>query len=262
LSHSLPIGSWPVLSQGRQGGTMPASYDLSGRVAVVTGGSKGIGLAIAHRLRTCGAKPWIWDVAPSTVDGVPSLVVDITDGNQIDTGLSTMLKHAPGIDILVNNAVYLGDPVTVEKLTENEWQRVLDVNLTGVFKTTRRVLPHMRQSSFGRIVNMASVAGKEGFPNLAAYSCASAGIIAFTKSLGKELADTPIRVNSVAPAAVDTDMIRQFSPAAIEGMVARTALKRLGTPEEVAELVVWLCSDSCTFSTGAVFDLSGGRATY
>ena len=136
------------------------------------------------------------------------------------------------------------------------------MNLTGVFEVTRKVLPHIRKAAAGRIVNMASVAGKEGFPNLAAYSAASAGVIAFTKSLGKELADTDIRVNAVAPAACDTDMIRQFSPDAIAGMVSRTALRRLGTPEEVAELVLWLCSDSCTFNTGAVFDLSGGRATY
>jgi 3-oxoacyl-[acyl-carrier protein] reductase len=120
----------------------------------------------------------------------------------------------------------------------------------------------MRRSGWGRIVNLASVAGKEGFPNLSAYSAASAAVIAFTKSLGKELADTQIRANCVAPAAVDTDMIRQFSPAAIEAMVSRTALKRLATVEEVAELVIWLCSDACTFNTGAVFDLSGGRATY
>lgn len=241
---------------------MSASYDLSGKVAVVTGGSKGIGEAIARRLKASGAKPWIWDIAPSAVIGVPSLRVDVTDGHAIDAALSEVLKHASAIDILVNNAGYLGDPVAVEKLSESDWQRVIDVNLNGVFKTTRRVLPYMRRSSAGRIVNMASVAGKEGFPNLAAYSCASAGIIAFTKSLGKELAETPIRVNSIAPAAVDTDMIRQFSPAAIEAMVSRTALKRLGTTEEVAELVMWLCSDACSFSTGAVFDLSGGRATY
>jgi 3-oxoacyl-[acyl-carrier protein] reductase len=120
----------------------------------------------------------------------------------------------------------------------------------------------MRRAGFGRIVNMASVAGKEGFPNLSAYSAASAGVIAFTKSLGKELADTQIRVNAVAPASADTDMIRQFSAAAIEAMVSRTALKRLVTAEEVAALVLWLCSDACTFNTGAVFDLSGGRATY
>jgi len=241
---------------------MPATYDLSGKVAVVTGGAKGIGLAIARRLKSCGATPWIWDIAPATEDACASLEVDITDVAQIDAALGSMARHGPAIDILVNNAGYLGDPVAVEQLSEDAWQRVVDVNLSGAFKVTRRVLPYLRKAAAGRIVNMASVAGKEGFPNLAAYSCASAGLIAFTKSLGKELAETPIRVNCVAPAAVDTDMIRQFSPAAIEAMVARTALKRLGTAEEVAELVVWLGSDACTFSTGAVFDLSGGRATY
>ena len=143
-----------------------------------------------------------------------------------------------------------------------DWRRVLDVNLTSVFEVSRRIVPLMKRSGWGRIVTMASVAAKEGFGNLSAYSSASAGVVAFTKALGKELANTPIRVNVVAPAAVDTDLIRQFSPDAINAMIERTPLNRLGTVEEVARLVMWLCSDDCSFSTGAVFDLSGGRATY
>jgi 3-oxoacyl-[acyl-carrier protein] reductase len=139
---------------------------------------------------------------------------------------------------------------------------VLEVNLTGVFEVLRQVVPVMRSAGRGRIVTLGSVAGKEGFPNLAAYSAASAGVIALTKALGKELADTAIRVNCVAPAATDTGMMRQFPPAAVEGMIARSPLRRLARAEEAAELVTWLCSDACSFSTGAVFDLSGGRATY
>jgi len=241
---------------------MPIVYDLSGKTAVVTGGSKGIGRAIADRLKASGVRVWIWDIAPSQLDGTHYISVDVTSSQQIDAALSQMLRQVPAIDILVNNAGYLGDPRPVSEVSPEDWQRVFDVNLKGVFETSRKLVPHMKRSGWGRIVNLASVAGKEGFPNLSAYSSASAGVIAFTKSLGKELADTQIRVNSVAPAAIDTDMIRQFSPAAIEGMVAKTALRRLGTAEEVAELVIWLCSDSCSFSTGAVFDLSGGRATY
>src|SRR5262249_55430904 len=241
---------------------MPVSYDLSARTAIVTGGAKGIGRAIAQRLAVSGARVWVWDISPSILDGAECLKVDITDSEQIDRALAQTIGHESSIDILINNAGYLGESAAVERLRPEDWRRVFDVNLTGVFEVTRKVLPQMRKAPAGRIVNMASVAGKEGFPNLSAYSAASAGVIAFTKSLGKELADTAIRVNAVAPAACDTDMIRQFSPEAIAVMVSRTALRRLGTAEEVAELVLWLCSDSCTFNTGAVFDLSGGRATY
>jgi 3-oxoacyl-[acyl-carrier protein] reductase len=241
---------------------MPVSYNLTGKTAIVTGGSKGIGRAIAARLKTAGANVWVWDIAPSQLDGTHHIAVDVTNSQQIDAALSQMLGAGSSIHILVNNAGYLGDPLPVEQVSPENWQRVFDVNLKSVFLMSRKVIPHMKRTGWGRIVNLASVAGKEGFPNLSAYSSASAGVIAFTKSLGKELGDTQILANSVAPAAIDTDMIRQFSPVAIEGMVAKTALRRLGTVEEVAELVIWLCSDSCSFSTGAVFDLSGGRATY
>jgi NAD(P)-dependent dehydrogenase (short-subunit alcohol dehydrogenase family) len=241
---------------------MSVSYDFSNKTAIVTGGSKGIGRAIAERLKMTGAQVLVWDISPVQLDGIQYLSVDVTKSDQIDKAISEIHRQKLSIDILVNNAGYLGAPVAVEQVQPDDWRRVFDVNLTGAFEVSRKVVPHMRRTGWGRIVNMASVAGKEGFPNLSAYSAASAGVIAFTKSLGKELADTQIRVNAVAPAAIDTDMIRQFSPAAIDAMVSRTALKRLGTVEEVAESVVWLCSDACSFSTGAVFDLSGGRATY
>ena len=237
---------------------MPVSYDFSGKTAVVTGGSKGIGRAICDQLKLSGAQVWNWDVTAAQHDGVKFEKIDVTDGKQIDAAISKV-GH---VDILVNNAGLLGPPVSVEKLGSEDWRRVLDVNLTSVFEVSRRVIPLMKRSGWGRIVNMASVAAKEGFTNLSAYSSASAGVVAFTKALGKELANTAIRVNVVAPAAIDTDLIRQFSPEAINAMIARTPLNRLGTVEEVARLVTWLCSDDCSFSTGAVFDLSGGRATY
>jgi 3-oxoacyl-[acyl-carrier protein] reductase len=241
---------------------MSVSYDFTGKTAIVTGGSKGIGRAIVEQLKASGAHVWNWDIAPLQREGVQTLNVDVTDATQIDAAISQATAGSSPIDILVNNAGLLGAPVSVEQLETQDWRRVIDVNLTSVFEISRRVVPHMRRAGWGRIVNMASVAAKEGFSNLSAYSSASAGVVAFTKALGKELANTAIRVNVVAPAAIDTDLIRQFSPQAIDAMVARTPLGRLGTVEEVARLVTWLCSEDCSFSTGAVFDLSGGRATY
>jgi 3-oxoacyl-[acyl-carrier protein] reductase len=233
-------------------------YDFAGCHAVVTGGSRGIGRAVCAALAASGARVVNWDLDEAPADGVRFVRVDVTVGTDIDAALADM----DGVDILVNNAGLLGPPVAVERLDSESWLRVLGVNLTGVFEVSRRVVPLMKRAGRGRIVNMASVAAKEGFANLSAYSAASAGVIAFTKALGKELADTAIRVNAVAPAAIDTDLIRGFTPQAIEAMVARTPLRRLGTAEEAARMIVWLCSDDCSFSTGAVFDLSGGRATY
>ena len=244
-------------------GLMPVSYNLSGRTAVVTGGSKGIGRAIAERLTGSGAQTWVWDIAPpQDLDGVGFAPVDVTNADQISRAIGSMLAETSRIDILVNNAGFTGGSASVEEFDPVQWRRVIDVNLTGVFEVSRQVVPVMRRSGWGRIVNIASLAGKEGTPNLSAYSAAKAGVIAFTKSLAKELADTSIRVNSVAPAAIKTDILEQMAPEMVETMIAKSPMKRLGTVNEVADLVLWLCSEACSFNTGAVFDLSGGRATY
>ena len=238
---------------------MPVAYDLSGRTAVVTGGSKGIGRAIVQRLSEAGAQVWNWDLSPVALDGVAGCKVDVTNAADIERAVA---ESTARIDILVNNAGFTGGSLTVEELDPADWRRILDVNLTGVYEVSRQVVPVMRRGGWGRIVNIASLAGKEGSPRLSAYSAAKAGVIAFTKALGKELADTNILVNCVAPAAIETDILQQMAPEYVEAMVAKSPMKRLGTVGEVAELVTWLCSDACSFSTGAVFDLSGGRATY
>jgi 2-dehydro-3-deoxy-L-rhamnonate dehydrogenase (NAD+) len=240
---------------------MGVSYDFRGRTAVVTGGSKGIGRTIAERLSASGARVWVWDTSPADLGGVTHQQVDVTREDEITRGLDQVLDQTPRIDILVNNAGRAGGSVPVERSDPSEWRRLVEVNLFSVFEVSRQVVPHMRRTGWGRIVNLASLAGKEGTPMLSAYSSAKAGVIAFTKCLGKELADTDIRVNCVAPAAIDTDILKQLAPEAVEAMIAKSPLKRLGTVDEVAEMVLWLCSESCSFSTGAVFDLSGGRAT-
>ena len=240
---------------------MTVRYDFTGKTAVVTGGAKGIGRDIADRLRDTGARVWTWDVAPPP-DDPRARRVDVTSADQIAAALADVLADSGQIDILVNNAGFTGGSVRAEDLAPTEWRRILDVNLTSVFEVSRQIVPHMRRRDAGRIVNIASLAGKEGTPMLAAYSAAKAGVIAFTKSLSKELATTGIRVNSVAPAAVETDILKQMSAETVATMIAKSPQGRLGTVAEVSEIVLWLCSDACTFNSGAVFDLSGGRATY
>jgi len=240
---------------------MGVTFDLSGTSAVVTGGGKGIGKAIAQHLMGAGARVWVWDLVPGPSESTGSITVDITRPDQIATALARTLTQASGIDVLVNDAGYLGYG-RFEQLERNAWHYILDVNLIGTMEVTRQLLPHLRRSSRGRIVNLGSLAGKEGLPNMAAYSAASAGVIAFTKALAKELADTAVRVNCIAPGPIATDLITGLGPEVVAGMVAASPLKRLGTVDEVAALVLWLCSDACSFNTGAVFDMSGGRATY
>jgi len=241
---------------------MPVTYDLNGKTAVVTGGAKGIGKSIAERLSGSGAQVHVWDLKPVELNSVSSTKVDITDRNEIAAALKTLIGQGSRIDILVNNAGYLGTLKTFEEHDPVDWQRIIQVNLIGMMQVTQQVLPHMRRWGGGCIVNMGSLAGKEGLAKLAGYSAASAGVVSFTKALGREIADTNIRVNCVAPGPIDTDMIRDLGPDAVKSMINDSPMKRLGMAEEVAHMVAWLCSDASRFNTGAVFDMSGGRARY
>src|SRR5262249_12692620 len=241
---------------------MAVTYELPGRTAVVAGGAGGVGRAVAHRLPGSGARVWVWDLVPLELPGMTALTVDVTRPDQIDAALSQVLARDGRVDILVNTVGHLGGHVPFWELDADEARRVVELNLLSVMDVTRQLLPHMRRGGWGRVVLLGSLAGKEGLPNLAVYSAASAGVIAFTKALGKELAETPIRVNCVTPGPLDTEMIRRLGPAVVDQMVGKSPMHRLGSAEEIAELVAWLCSDACSFSTGAVFDASGGRAGY
>lgn len=232
------------------------------RIAVVTGGAKGIGAAVAERLEVEGLTPVVWDIVPPTAPGRRHIACDVSDERSVADALaSTEREHGP-IAVLVNNAGLTGPSTMVAETPLAQWQKVQAINLTGTFLCSRAVAAAMLPRGHGRIVNIASLAGKEGTPTLAAYSAAKAGVIAFTKAHGKELAGTGILVNAVAPAAIETDLLQQMSEETVTTMIAKSPLKRLGTVSELAELVAWLASERCSFSTGAVFDLSGGRATY
>lgn len=241
---------------------MTVTYDFGGKTAIVTGGSRGIGKAIAVQLMQSGADVWIWDADPLPVDGAHCQTVDVTKAHQIKDALAAIIADDRRIDIVINNAGYLGSYRGFEAFDPIEWQRIIGVNLMGVFEVTHQVLPIMRKAGSGRIVNMGSLAGKEGLPNLAAYSAASAGVIAFTKALSREVSDTEIRVNCVAPGPIDTELIRRLGNDVVNDMINASPLRRLGSADEVAALVLWLCSDASAFNTGAVFDMSGGRARY
>ncbi|MFZ4806773.1 MAG: SDR family NAD(P)-dependent oxidoreductase [Hyphomicrobiaceae bacterium] len=240
---------------------MPVTYDLSGQTAIVTGASKGIGHEIARRLSAAGASVWNFDLAPPKHDP-RAAAVDVTRTADVATAVAKVLADSGRIDILVNNAGFTGGTARAEDIDPAVWRRIIEVNLTGTYEVSRLVVPHMRQAGAGRIVNIASLAGKDGSPMLSAYAAAKAGVIGFTKALGKEVATAGIRVNCIAPAAIDTELLQQMDPEAVASMIARSPQGRLGTIAEAAEMVLWLASDACTFNSGAVFDLSGGRATY
>ena len=241
---------------------MPISYDFRGRVAIVTGGSKGIGKCIAERLRDAGAEVFVWDLVPPAFEGVSYSEVNVSDRGSITLGVSQLTAADRSVHILVNNAGFAGTSTPVLQFDPDAWRQIVEVNLISIFEVCRQVVPLMKQADYGRVVNMASLAGKDGTPLMSAYAAAKAGVIAFTKSFGKELADTNIRVNSVAPAAIETDILRQLSPEAVRRMIEISPMKRLGTVDEVSDIVLFLCSEACSFNTGASFDVSGGRAVY
>ena len=246
------------------------SDKMQGKRAAVTGGAQGIGYAIAAKLLSQGAQVALWDwdevlmaeAAAALGDGARGVAVDVTDPDSIAAAVSESQTAAGGIDILVNNAGIAGVNATVWDYPLDEWRRVIEIDLNGVFYCCRAVAPVMMAQDYGRIVNIASIAGKEGNPNASAYSAAKAGVIALTKSLGKELAETGVRVNCVTPAAARTRIFDQITQEHIDYMLSKIPMGRFVKVEEIAGLVAWLASEDCAFSTGAVFDISGGRATY
>ncbi len=246
--------------------------DLSGQRAVVTGAAQGIGRAVTERLLDSGASVALWDsdsrmlaetckalAGRGPVHGVET---DVTDLARIEAAVRMTEEALGGIDVLVNNAGIAGPDAPTWEYPVEDWRRVLDIDLNGVFYGCRAVLPGMIAQNYGRVVNVASIAGKEGNPNAAAYSAAKAGVIALTKSLGKELAGYEISVNCVTPAAARTRIFDQVSERFTEYMLSKIPRGRFVTVEEIASLIAWLCTRECSFSTGAVFDISGGRATY
>jgi 3-oxoacyl-[acyl-carrier protein] reductase len=243
--------------------------DFDGRTPVITGGAAGIGLAVARRLVASGGRVSIWDRdaaaldrARSALGGADTRVVDVADAASVEAATQESAIALERIDALVCSAGITGPNTTTWDYPVDAWRQVIDVNLNGVFLCNRSVVPLMLRQDYGRIVNIASVAGKEGNPNAPAYSASKAAVIGLTKSLGKELAKTGIRVNCITPAAVKTAIFDQMTQAHIDFMLAKIPMARFGTVEEIAALVAWLCTEECSFSTGATFDLSGGRATY
>lgn len=240
---------------------MANHYDLTGKTAIVTGAAKGIGRAIAEILLANGCEVLIWDAHAASVPGARSVQVDITQPDQVAAAASG-LPADKRIDILVNNAGYLGRSTTFAAHAAGDWRRIVEVNLIGTMQVTQAILPIMVRQGGGRIVNLASLAGKEGLAGITAYSAASAGIISFTKALSREVAQHHVLVNCVAPGPIDTDMIRDLGAEVVSQMIKDSPLGRLGEPGEVANLVAWLCTEASRFNTGAVFDMSGGRARY
>ncbi len=242
---------------------MPGRFN--GRVAVITGGVSGIGAGIAQRLAAEGARLSLWDMDAAALaksGAAHTVPLDVTDPDAVQRAADATEAALGKIDILVTSAGITGPNHTTWEYPVAAWDRVIDVNLKGVFYCNRAIVPAMQRNGYGRIVNIASIAGKEGNPNASAYSASKAGVIGLTKALGKELAATEVRVNCVTPAAVKTPLFSQMTQQQIDWMLSKIPIGRFGEIEEVASMVCWLASEECGFSTGAVFDISGGRATY
>ncbi len=246
-------------------------FDLNNRVAIVTGGAQGFGLAITERFIDSGAKVVIWDIdeneAKKALEKIKSKnlsykIIDVSDFDEINKKLNEVQNEHGKIDIFINNAGVAGINTTVAKYPIEEWNNVINLNLNAVFYTCKAVVPFMEKNNYGRIVNIASIAGKEGNPNASAYSTSKAGVIGLTKSLGKELAQKNIAVNCVTPAAAKTRIFDQMTEEHINYMLSKIPRNKFAKVEELASLVTWLSSEENSFSTAAVFDLSGGRATY
>ena len=244
------------------------SYDFKNQVAVVTGGANGIGFSVAERLSKSGASVKIWDLdieaaqtAAETINA-EAVECDITDWISVQNATETSINGSEKIDILVNSAGIAGPNDTVVDYDNKAWDRIISVNLTGTYYVNKAVVPHMKANGYGRIVNIASVAGKDGNPNASAYSASKAGVIALTKSLGKELADSNIAVNCITPAAARTAIFDQMSQEHIDYMLSKIPRARFVEVKEISSMIAWMVSAENSFTTGAVFDLSGGRSTY
>ena len=239
------------------------------RVAVITGGGSGVGREVAARIAAEGGRVCLWDwderassTAAQAIPGARHAKVDVADAEQMASAAERVFSDFGRIDVLVASAGITGPTATLWEYPPQEWRRVIDIDLNGVFNSCRSVVPHMLKNDYGRIVNIASVAGKEGNPNASAYSAAKAAVIGLTKSLGKELAQTGVRVNCITPATFKSPILAQLPQSQIDYMRSKIPMGRLGEVEEVAALVCWLASEECSFSTAATFDISGGRTTY
>jgi len=248
------------------------AIDLKDRIAIVTGGARGIGYAIAQRMLRSGAQVALWDVDAAAMNEaakalqdsgvVYARAVDVTEESSVAAATALHMRTLGKVDILVNNAGITGGNAPLWELPPEAWRRVIEVNLIGPYLTCRAMVPHMVAAGYGRIVNIASIAGKEGNPNASHYSASKAGLVALTKSLGKELATTGVLVNCITPAAAKTEMFAQMRQEHIDYMLSKIPMNRFVAVDEIAAMAAWLASSECSFSTGAVFDISGGRAVY